>query len=223
MKNKHMSLEDRCKIEKCLNNNLSFKSIANEIGKNCTTISREIKNHYTILNKGAYGRRFNDYLNRGTCPLLKKPPYVCNGCDKKKIGTLSKRIYEDFEKYMKKHPDTPIVEMDSVYGVKGGKVLLTIHFVNCSFMLAFIRKHNDAQSVIDVFNYLQSILGIDKFKELFVVILTDNGSEFSNPAEIEFDPVTGEKRTQIFYCHPSHPEEKGSCEVKKYKKNQWRT
>ena len=223
MKNKHMSLEDRCKIEKCLNNNLSFKSIANEIGKNCTTISREIKNHYTILNKGAYGRRFNDYLNRGTCPLLKKPPYVCNGCDKKKICTLSKRIYEDFEKYMKKHPDTPIVEMDSVYGVKGGKVLLTIHFVNCSFMLAFIREHNDAQSVIDVFNYLQSILGIDKFKKLFVVILIDNGSEFSNPAEIEFDPVTGEKRTQIFYCHPSHPEEKGSCEVKKYKKNQWRT
>lgn len=208
MKNKHMSLEDRCKIEKCLNNNLSFKSIANEIGKNCTTISREIKNHYTILNKGAYGRRFNDCLNRGTCPLLNKPPYVCNGCDKKKICTLSKRIYEDFEKYMKKHPDTPIVEMDSVYGVKGGKVLLTIHFVNCSFMLAFIREHNDAQSVIDVFNYLQSILGIDKFKELFVVILTDNGSEFSNPIEIEFDSVTGEKRTQIFYCHPSHPEEK---------------
>lgn len=199
MKNKHMLLEDICKIEKCLNNNLSFKSIANEIGMNCTTISREIKNHYTILNKGAYGRRFNDYLNRGTCPLLKKPPYVCNGCDKKKICTLSKRIYEDFEKYMKKHPDTPIVEMDSVYGVKGGKVLLTIHFVNCSFMLAFIREHNDAQSVIDVFNYLQSILGIDKFKELFVVILTDNGSKFSNPVEIEFDPETGEKRTQIFY------------------------
>lgn len=215
MKNKHMSLEDICKIEKCLNNNLSFKSIANEIGMNCTTISREIKNHYTILNKGAYGRRFNDYLNRGTCPLLKKPPYVCNGCDKKKICTLSKRIYEDFEKYMKKHPDTPIVEMDSVYGVKGGKVLLTIHFVNCSFMLAFIREHNDAQSVIDVFNYLQSILGIDKFKELFVVILTDNGSKFSNPVEIEFDPETGEKRTQIFYCHPSHPEEKGLCEGSK--------
>lgn len=40
MKNKHMLLEDRCKIEKSLNNNLSFKSIANEIGKNCTTISR---------------------------------------------------------------------------------------------------------------------------------------------------------------------------------------
>ena len=103
--------------------------------------------------------------------------------------------------------------MDSVEGRKGGKVLLTLHFVNCSFMLAFIREYNDAQSVIDIFNYLQDILGINKFKELFILILTDNGSEFSNPTEIEFDLNTGEKRTQIFYCHPSSPYEKGSCEV----------
>ena len=67
--------------------------------------------------------------------------------------------------------------------------------------------------MIDIFNYLQNILGIDKFKELFILILTDNGSEFSNPTEIEFDLNTGEKRTQIFYCHPSSPYQKGSCEV----------
>lgn len=103
--------------------------------------------------------------------------------------------------------------MDSVEGIKGGKVLLTIHFVNCSFMLAFIRNHNDSQSVIDIFNYLQELLGINKFKELFVVILTDNGPEFSNPIEIEFDMNTGEERTKIFYCHPSSPNEKGACEV----------
>ena len=126
---------------------------------------------------------------------------------------LENRRYEDYLDYIKEHPDTPVVEMDSVEGKKGGKVLLTIHFVNCSFMLAFIREHNDAQSVIDIFNWLQSLLGIDKFKELFVLILTDNGSEFSNPTEIEFDLTTGEKRTQIFYCHPSSPFEKGSCEV----------
>ena len=45
--------------------------------------------------------------------------------------------------------------MDSVEGRKGGKVLLTIHFVNCSLMLAFLREHNDAQSVIDIFNELE--------------------------------------------------------------------
>ena len=126
---------------------------------------------------------------------------------------LENRTYEDFEKYLEEHPDTHIVEMDSVEGKKGGKVLLTIHFVNCSFMLAFIREHNDAQSVIDIFNTIQQLLGINKFKELFVIILTDNGSEFSNPKEIEFDMNTGEQRTQMFYCHPSSPFEKGSCEV----------
>ena len=71
---------------------------------------------------------------------------------------------------MEENPDTPIIEMDTVEGRKGGKVLLTIHFVNSSFMLAFIRDHNDAESVINIFNKLQDILGLTKFKELFIII-----------------------------------------------------
>lgn len=335
-----MSLEDRQKIQIGLNNNLSFKEIGRQINKDCTTVSREIRNHYVTKNTGCFGKSFNNCINRTKCPFntkycklnncsefqeeicakLSKPPYVCNGCSSKQRCSLSKkfydanyahneyhdnlietrsgviidkdeidyldsilvpliceqsqsvhhvcinnknrimhsektiykyidlgilkvrnidlprkvrykqrvkettiykvdkhclenRTYEDFEKYMEEHPDTPIVEIDTVEGRKGGKVLLTIHFVETSFMLAFIREHNDAQSVIDVFNSLQDILQIDKFKELFILILTDNGSEFSNPTEIEFDMTTGERRTQVFYCHPSSPFEKGSCEV----------
>lgn len=338
--NKHLSFDERLIIENNLSLSKSFKYIGKLLNKDCTTISKEIRNHYKVMNTGSVGRRFNNCLyrrscpNRGKnciisncinfkeekCPLLDKPPYVCNGCKMRTQCTLTKHIYdatfafkeyrdvlietrqglwidpseidylnsilvplikiqnqsihqalvnnknkimfsdktiykfidlglldirnidlprkvrfrprkkkitiykidktclvgrtyEDFLEYMKKHPDTPIVQMDTVEGIKGGKVLLTIHFVNCSFMLAFIRDHNDAQSVIDIFNYLQKSLGINKFKELFVLILTDNGSEFSNPTEIEFDLDTGEKRTQIFYCHPSSPYEKGSCEV----------
>lgn len=337
---KHLSLSERFDIENGLSTRKSFKEIARSLGKDCTTISREIRNHYVVKNTGGIGRQFNNCIYRSTCPnrgkncnlnnctefkeqkcnLLNKPPYVCNGCKLKNQCTLTKhfydaayanneylsnlsevrsgvmiyqneidnlnsiltpliceqnqsihqviinnknkimfsdktiykyidlgilnvrnidlprkvrfrnrtkattvykidkkclenRTYEDFLNYIKEHPDTPIVEMDSVEGKKGGKVLLTIHFVNCSFMLAFIREHNDAQSVIDIFNHLQDILGINKFKELFVIILTDNGSEFSNPKEIEFDIKTGELRTQIFYCHPSSPFEKGACEV----------
>lgn len=338
--NKHLSFNDRLTIEKNLSLSKSFKYIAKLLNKDCTTISKEIKNHYKVMNTGSIGRRFNNCLYRRTCPnrgkncnisscinfteekcsLLNKSPYVCNGCKNKIHCTLTKhfydaefafkeykhvlsesrqgllidqseidhlnsilvpliknqgqsihqalvnnknkimfsdktiykvidlgllevrnidlprkvrfrtrrkqttvykidkkclvgRTYEDFISYMENNSDTPIVQMDTVEGIKGGKVLLTIHFVNCSFMLAFIREHNDAQSVIDIFNYLQKTLGIDKFKELFILILTDNGSEFSNPIEIEFDLNTGEKRTQIFYCHPSSPYEKGSCEV----------
>ncbi|WP_143746900.1 hypothetical protein [Massilimicrobiota sp. An142] len=50
------------------------------------------------------------------------------------------------------------------------------------------------------------------FMKLFPVILTDNGPEFSNPEAIEFDE-DGNRRTYMFYCHPSSPFEKGDCEV----------
>ena len=111
------------------------------------------------------------------------------------------------------NPDINIVQMDTVEGIKGGKVLLTIHFVNCSFMLAFLRDYNDAQSVIDIFNHIESVIGIDEFKRLFPVILTDNGSEFSNPSEIELNKNVEEARTKIFYCEPGRPDQKGACEV----------
>ena len=53
-------------------------------------------------------------------------------------------------------------------------------------MFAFIREYNDDQSGIDIFNNIENILGFDIFKKLFIVILTDNGLEFSNPFEIEY-------------------------------------
>ena len=103
--------------------------------------------------------------------------------------------------------------MDTVEGIKGGKVLLTLHFVNCSFMLAFIRDHNDAQSVIDIFDMLENVLGLELFKKMFPLILTDNGTEFSNPSEIEFSKIVNEQRTKIFYCEPGRSDQKGACEV----------
>ena len=45
------------------------------------------------------------------------------------------------------------------------------------------------------------------------VILTDNGSEFSNPKEIEKRSTIPCNRTKIFYCDPSAPYQKGACEV----------
>ena len=46
---------------------------------------------------------------------------------------------------------------------------------------------------------------------------SDNGSEFSNPKAIEYReyPVDGKglRRTNVFYCDPSKPYEKGAIEV----------
>ena len=141
-------------------------------------------------------------------PRYKKPEFkVDRGC------RLS-RSYEDFKNFMEKHSDTPVVEMDSVIGSKGGKVLLTIHFVDTSLMLAFLRDANTSQSVTHLLDALFGILGRECFQKLFPVILTDNGSEFSNPKAIEYGPEQKDiLRTRIFYCDPSSPYQKGSIEV----------
>jgi transposase, IS30 family len=124
------------------------------------------------------------------------------------------RIGRDFEcylTYIKDNPDIPITQLDSVEGKKGGKVLLTIHFVKAEMMLAFLRDHNDSKSVINIFDTLYHVLGSDNFTKLFKVCLADNGTEFSNPRAIEFDKLE-KQRTRIFYCNPSAPYQKGSAE-----------
>ncbi|WP_143157112.1 IS30 family transposase [Desulforamulus putei] len=121
------------------------------------------------------------------------------------------RTYDDFQAYIQENPDTPIVQMDSVEGKKGGKVLLTIYFSQSDLMLIYLRDRNTSQSVIDIFNALDENLGRESFCRLFPIILTDNGSEFSNPHAIEYD-IFGNQRTRLFYCNPSSPYQKPEIE-----------
>lgn len=350
-KGKHLTLDDRQAIQLGLNEGLSFKEIAQSIGKDPSTVSKEVRNHIitkrtmsfnpceNLSDCNHYGdickpcqksfgrncRKCTSTVCTSVCPdfsfkscsRLIFAPYVCNGCgerhgcklerhlydakyaqklyeellhesrkgfaisydelkriddivsplilqgqsihhicqnnkdlimwDEKSIynyidaGLLSVgnidlprkvryrvrkkkrtvrvdkqchigRTYEDFLSFMSACPDTPITEMDSVEGRKGGKVLLTIYFRNCELMLAFIRDANTARSVTEVFNYLDSTLGRNAFRLLFQVILTDRGSEFTDPLSIECDE-DGVIRTKVFYCDPQRSDQKGGCEV----------
>lgn len=121
------------------------------------------------------------------------------------------RTYQDFLQFMADNPGLPIVEMDSVEGKKGGKVLLTLHFTVPQLMLAFIRDANTSQSVLDIFDKLYLELNPDIFCELFKVLLGDNGSEFSNPSAIEND-LQGNQRSHVFYCDPQASYQKGAAE-----------
>lgn len=122
------------------------------------------------------------------------------------------RTYEDYQRFMADNPSLQVVQLDSVEGVKGGSVLLTVHFVLQIFQLAFLRESNTSQSVIDIFNDLYDRLGAELYRKLFPVLLADNGTEFSNPEALEFDK-DGNRRSYVFYCDPSAPGQKGSCEV----------
>jgi IS30 family transposase len=85
------------------------------------------------------------------------------------------RSYKDFLVFMENNENCAVVQMDTVEGRKGGKVLLTMCFVNSSFMLAYLRDANTSKSVTDIFQMLWEVLGKKDFKELFPVFLTDNG------------------------------------------------
>ena len=102
------------------------------------------------------------------------------------------RTYEDFKEYIGKHPECSIVEMDTVEGVKGGKVFLTLLFRQSKFMLIYLMDNKTMECVEKAYNNIKQILGIEKFKKIFEVILTDNGSSF--------DELTQEK-TNLLMSH----------------------
>ena len=353
-KHKHLTLDERYQIQRSLGEGLSFRAIASLIGKDCTTISKEIRAHILFEAKGAPYRPFNDCLNRRRCShfgdlcspcsrkrktkcsfcgkgcrncpdyrkedclLLRNPPYVCNGCPNRNECTLEKhlydaksaqqeyeqvrsesrsgfnlteqervqmdqvispllrnghslhhillhhpgrilccektlytyadhglfearnidmprkvrfrprkkksvpfkvdktcrigRTYDDFRTFREAHPALPVVQLDTVEGIKGGAVLLTIHFVLQKFQLAFFRTRNDAASVTQIFQELSDRLGPQRYRQLFPLLLADNGSEFSDRRALEF-AQNGTRRSRLFYCNPASPNEKGSCEV----------
>lgn len=125
------------------------------------------------------------------------------------------RSYEDFLLFTGQNPDVNIAEMDTVEGKKGeDKVLLTIYLRSFRFMLAFLMDNQDMEHSLRQFHWLEDILGLDLFRELLPVILTDNGSEFKDPISLEkpLDSHDGLKRTKIFYCDPGKAYQKGGIE-----------
>jgi IS30 family transposase len=121
------------------------------------------------------------------------------------------RTYADFQQLLAAAPETRVVEMDTVVGRVGGKAVMTLFLRDCGLMLGFLRHRNDARSVAEAFERLWALAGAELFRRALPVILTDNGSEFSNPGAIEADPG-GNPRTRVFYCDPLNTNQKARIE-----------
>jgi len=80
---KHLILEQRIEIQFCLDRGETFKQIASRVGKNQTTISKEVKRHIKVnpSNVKKFDKNGNPIAN--ICPLLVKAPFVCNPCQKR--------------------------------------------------------------------------------------------------------------------------------------------
>ena len=83
-KNKHLTLDERIEIEQCLNRKMTFKAIGRLLGKDQTTISKEVKKHLEVRDDGVTRTgRDGKPLAQDVCPALLKAPFVCNPCDKR--------------------------------------------------------------------------------------------------------------------------------------------
>ena len=112
------------------------------------------------------------------------------------------RGYTDYLEYMEKHPEIVPVQMDTVKGVREqGKRMLTLHFCNTNLMLIFLMRDGKADTVVEQFDRLTTLLGLEDFRKIFPVILTDNGAEFKHTRELEHTE-DGKRRTRVFYCDP---------------------
>ena len=166
------------------------------------------KTLYNYIDQSVFSARNIDMRRRVRYKVRRKPTRISITARKFRID----RTYDDFLKLIKEHPDTPVVEMDTVVGGrKKGKVFLTMLFRNCSLMLIFLLNEKTSECVADIFDWMGEALGTDLFRELFPVILTDNGSEFQKPLQLESD-INGEVRTKIYYCNPHSSWQKGMLE-----------
>jgi len=151
-----------------------------------------------------------NYIKKGYMPVInldlqRKVKYKIRHCHDTEIndkGIFEGRTYKDFQEFMKLHPDTNVVEMDTVIGCEGSKkVFLTLYFRSCKCLHIFLIPDKTAASVNSVFDRLEKKLGTFRFCSLFQVILTDRGSEFQNPEALETG-TDNTIRTSIYYCDP---------------------
>jgi len=127
----------------------------------------------------------------------KHPEYVPRGIKKG-------RSFDDFLKYSELCPELPLVEMDTVIGNPGGKTVMTIHFVNADFMFGILLENKTAAEASNKITTLKKKMKAAGFSfgDIFPVILTDNGGEFSNVSAFE-NNADGDLETHLFFCDPN--------------------
>lgn len=187
------------------------------------SINQVYINHSDILDFSKvtfYNYIDNGILSLSNIDLPKKVKYKkrkssnINTIYKRDTLILKNRTHEDYIVMIAKHPKYSKVQLDTVIGKSTDKkCLLTMYIVETHYMLIFLLDKKNAENVTNIFKDIKEGLGIEEYKKIFRIILTDNGVEFFNPYEMEYDYETGKKIANVFYCHPNASYEKHEIEV----------
>lgn len=174
---------------------------ANNLSVSKSTVYRHIGCGYYTISKIDLPRAAKFKPRKET-----KGEYVPKGV---KIG----RTFEDFMLYLEENPHTNYVEMDTVIGRVGGKVIMTFQFVNADFMFGLLLDNKTSAEAARKIRLLKEKLHLANlnFSETFPVLLTDNGGEFSDVAAFE-NGLDEQPETRMFFCDPNAPYQKPHVE-----------
>ncbi len=105
------------------------------------------------------------------------------------------------------------VQMDTVIGLKTDfRCMLTLHFPLMEFQFHLLLDERTCNCVIGAFDWIESIIGFDAFREHFGAILTDRGIEFGDFRSLERSCLEPRRRCRIYYCDALASHQKASCE-----------
>ena len=141
-KNKHLTFDDRLEIQECLNRRMTFKAIGSLLGKDQTTISKEVKKHIDVRADGVQ-RVGGDGSPAAAepCPALLKAPFVCNPCVKRHSNCRFRKQYyhaktaqQEYEALLSEAREGIPLNKEAFYeidrivskGIKGGQHLYHI-------------------------------------------------------------------------------------------------
>lgn len=183
-----------------------------------------INNHpeLNISERTLYHYQEKGYLDTKNIDLPRKVRYKKRKRTNDKTSTEKQkenqcrigRTYQDFLIYLKENNILYYTEMDTVEGIigKGQSCLLTLYLRNSEFLFIFKISEQTITCVNNQINKLKTIIGNEFFHEIFPIILTDNGSEFKRPDEIENNGkhVIDSK---VFFCDAQRSDQKSQIEL----------
>ena len=150
-----------------------------QILTNHPELEMSVRSMYTYIDKGLFTARNID--------LKRQPKFKPRKCHKTQIKDRTvfiNRTYADFRSLdIQAHS---FVEMDTVKSSRDSqRTLLTMIFTEEKLFLAFLLNRCTKGAVRAVFDRLEKRMGTFEFISVFENILTDRGSEFSDPNALE--------------------------------------
>ena len=173
----------------------------NNLGVSKSTVYRHLKRGYLSISAVDFPR-----VVKFKARKQRQGDYVPKNV---KVG----RTYENFLALTEEKGISSWIEMDTVIGRPGGKAILTLDFTFCNFMAGLLLENKTACEVAEKITWLKNKLAASdiRFGDIFSLILTDNGGEFSNVFAVENAP-NGEKECDLFFCDPYQSSQKPRVE-----------